>query len=509
MKEFTAIDEYMAKVYKWVIIIITGACTSAGVTYTFFKLMGFYETVHWVPLLLFCASCFLYVGIGLFIIKKSIVNGVLLPEMAVKGKIFLVVILIIQFNYIMWLIPSREFWAFSFFFLILVAFFFDLKMIIAAIAGYAVTLAIVFVFRADVVLPEKDELFVPNLIVRGVCVTFSFASIYLIGWFASKFLVNAKRDELERNTNKTKLVLEKATGLTDRLATTSKVVMQNAQSESASTQELSAITEELLDISSLVLEHTKESISNLQRVKDSSTNVSEKIHRTDEISSQLVEISTSNENSLNDLLEISSEVADSNKATMKVIQELVNETEMIGATLNLINEIAESTNLLALNASIEAARAGDAGKGFAVVADEVGKLADSTKNSLKEVNSIIKRVQTGTSKAAESMSASTKYLNRQNDMLSNTVSEVKNMISLLKNSAAAIKEVDRLNQKQDELVDLTADFNSKITEQVTRENENFTNIAEMVQANTEEAMELMKQVDELNQVVTEMQTVLQ
>ena len=79
--------------------------------------------------------------------------------------------------------------------------------------------------------------------------------------------------------------------------------------------------------------------------------------------------------------------------TIDVAQKLSEAVKEIGVTLNLINEISSSTNLLALNASIEAARAGEAGKGFAVVAQEVGNLANSTKESLDEVESVIARVQ--------------------------------------------------------------------------------------------------------------------
>lgn len=65
----------------------------------------------------------------------------------------------------------------------------------------------------------------------------------------------------------------------------------------------------------------------------------------------------------------------------------------IGVTLNFISDISGSTNLLALNASIEAARAGEAGRGFSVVATEVGNLANSTQQSLVEVQTVIERVQ--------------------------------------------------------------------------------------------------------------------
>ncbi|WP_372840262.1 methyl-accepting chemotaxis protein [Pseudomonas protegens] len=95
------------------------------------------------------------------------------------------------------------------------------------------------------------------------------------------------------------------------------------------------------------------------------------------------------------------------QSTASLIGDLANESRDIGKVLDVIRGLADQTNLLALNAAIEAARAGEAGRGFAVVADEVRALAHRTQQSTSEIERMIGSIQSGTEHAVDSMRNST------------------------------------------------------------------------------------------------------
>lgn len=336
--------------------------------------------------------------------------------------------------------------------------------------------------------------------------------VYVLALLVSGMIVQRARSlflSVEKSESEIENLLERVNNVAEQLGDASQVLVGTAQTESASTQELSAISETLLEGSERMLNKSERSRDNLTRLEESSHNMELKMQDVNRISRELVEISVSNEKALNHLMGMSEEVKNSTNQTMAVTDKLLTESGEIGKTLDIINEIAESINLLALNASIEAARAGEAGRGFAVVAQEVGHLAENTKESLQNVNDVVTRVQMGTNDVSEFMNKNTKQLLEQNKVILETVEGVRKMMNLLKKSVEVIEQAESIREIQNREILGVVEINEEVANSISSENQEFSNIASMVQSNSQEIIALSEQVDNINAMAEQLEKLLE
>ncbi|HEX8988189.1 MAG TPA: methyl-accepting chemotaxis protein [Rhodocyclaceae bacterium] len=179
-------------------------------------------------------------------------------------------------------------------------------------------------------------------------------------------------------------------------------------------------------------------------------------------------------------------VATAVNESSRIIQALGAQSDQISQIVNVIREIADQTNLLALNAAIEAARAGEQGRGFAVVADEVRKLAERTSDSTQEITAMIEKIQGGTRAAIQSMEAG--------------VSRVAAGAELAQQAGVAINEI---TGRVGEVVAAVNQISSSLKDQALANGENahkVENIARLSDENSSSFHETAKTVQYIDEL---------
>ncbi len=505
----TAVEVYLSTVFKWGLIILVSACMCATVMFNTEKMFGLYPTVPWLATIGLGIMDSSFFVMAILIIRSSFDKEGFLKEGRLRiGKIFSVVVLVIQWNYLLYMLPTRTFWGFLFFFLILMAFFLDIKMLLISGLACMVSLFIGWFVRGTDLLPVKDELFLTDVIMCLVALALSLTGLLIFVFFVAHFLVNAKKDELEKNNEHVTSVLAAVQTLSENLHTAGLSLSQISENESTSAEELAATSEQLVESSNLLSSKTDESMANLSELSEWENVVANNVEKVEQVSKDLLDKSVENEKLLSDLHTINGEVSESMKVTTEITQRLSEAVQEIGVTLNLISDISSSTNLLALNASIEAARAGEAGKGFAVVATEVGNLANSTQQSLQVVQSVIERVQQNVKDITAQVNENSVKLGTQNEYFQNVFQSIQDMTGLLNTSVETINTMSEAHGKQSEVINKTISINQDIAASVREENERFNAINEMAESNADDTSEVATQAGAINEMVDKMTQLL-
>jgi Methyl-accepting chemotaxis protein len=192
--------------------------------------------------------------------------------------------------------------------------------------------------------------------------------------------------------------------------------------------------------------------------------------------------------------------------SVEMMNKLVEKTVKISAVLDVIQKIAEQTNMLALNAAIEAARAGEAGRGFAVVAEEVRALAINSSKASEEIAKIIEEVQNDAKSTAEIINASAKEVKEGKSVieqgiidLKHIAAKTKDMIMLINEANASLKaqisSVEDINRSIAEIAAVSEE-NAAATEEITAAVEEQNTALNIISQKMQELVNLSKDLKE-------------
>lgn len=277
----------------------------------------------------------------------------------------------------------------------------------------------------------------------------------------------------------------------------SMLMVSQATSQLASTaEETSSINQQTSDAIAQQMNETSQVASAISEmtvsVDEVASSASTAASTADNANAQVKSGLTAMEQTQGNINELVNEIS----RASEVIRTLESDSEKIGAILDVIQGIAEQTNLLALNAAIEAARAGEHGRGFAVVADEVRSLAAKTRTSTEEINSMIHSLQSSSKDAVDAMSLSQSKADQANTQADETG-------SALNGIASSIVQINDMSVHIATAAEEQASVTAEISENVLRINDMGEGTSRASQDTKQASLELTSLASDLQQMVAQ------
>lgn len=265
----------------------------------------------------------------------------------------------------------------------------------------------------------------------------------------------------------------------------------NTSGRVASSFEQIAISSgEIADRSVQQARQTDEVASAIEEMTSTINETAQNINKTTQLANDTIKIAKSGQETVIGTVEGMRRIAEIVTETTEMIDKLGTSSAQIGEIVQVIEEIADQTNLLALNAAIEAARAGEAGRGFAVVADEVRKLAERTQKATKEISKTIRQIQQDTSTAVEAAQTGAEQVKSGIDLAENAGRALETIVSSIRNVGDMVYQVAAAAEEQS----VTAEHIGK----------NIEAISQVTNSNLKIVQGVAKDTRELNSEVGEM-----